>query len=155
MKYIITFILLLLAPNLHAQSHVKWFITDNPTLADLSIGLTDNAMESDINVWVGLSVTNDVNIAFVYLPSASTIDVELVNNASSADATLYITNNTTIADKSVCITTNPFIADIKIGFPEFPGVFTKNIYVKNIDPTKLSIRDKVIIAYALGLLKKK
>lgn len=154
MKYIIALILLMSVHNLSAQSHVKWFVTDNPMLADVRIGLTDNVMASDINVWVGLSIDNDINIAFVSYPSASTIDVELVNNASSADVTLYITNNTTIANKSLCITTNPFSADIKIGFSDLPGIYTKNIHVKNVDPTKLSIRDKVIIAYALGLLKK-
>ena len=129
--------------------------TDNYITAELTLGFTDSVIASDLSVWTGVFGTTDLDVCFVDHPLPGSVDIILEKTPLLADATIYITDNLILADKTISITSNIAIADYIIGIWPNPTSFTKDIYIKDIEPNKLSIKYKIAILYCLGLIREK
>lgn len=134
---------------------INLYLTDDPVLADLTIGFTDSPIAADINVWIGTASFNDIDVCFTDSPTSNSIDINIVSNPSVADKVLCITDNTLASDKVVCITQNAANADICLGLWDNPTSFTTDIYIEGLNNSSFNNDIKVGIVYALGLLKKK
>ena len=143
-RFISFFVLAFLSLTLSARP-IKLCFTNYPSL---SVAL------ADISVWVGMAGFTDVDVCFVSMPTAYSIDIELVDNPVLADGTICLTDYTALADKTLCITSSAGLADICLGVWDVPTAFTKDIYIKGVDPKRLSLKTKIAVVYSLGLLKK-
>lgn len=151
----IFFILLLLMHISKANSKdISLCFTDLCPLADISICFTDIATLADICVWIGNSSFTKVDVCFTKHQTSNSINIKLVNSSVLADKTIGFTSLATIADKTICITNTAGIADVCIGIYDYPTPFTKEIYVRDINPGTLSKEAKVAILYALGMINK-
>lgn len=152
-KFISFFVLAFLSLTLSARP-IKLCFTNYPSLADITLCYTNSVALADISVWVGMAGFTDVDVCFVSMPTAYSIDIELVDNPVLADGTICLTDYTALADKTLCITSSAGLADICLGVWDVPTAFTKDIYIKGVDPKRLSLKTKIAVVYSLGLLKK-
>ena len=152
-KALFVFVFAILSFTLSARP-IKLCFTNYPSLADMTFCFTNSVALADLSVWVGMAGFTDVDVCFVSMPTAYSIDIDLVDSPVLADGTICITDYTALADKTLCITTSAGLADICLGVWDVPTAFTKDIYIKGIDPKRLSVKAKIAIVYSLGLLKK-
>ena len=149
-------VMILLAISHFAKAQTaRLCFTNSPGNADLVLRYTDSLPTADICVWVGRTTMADVDICFTRYSSSSSIDISLVENPTLADYRICITDNPFQADKTLSITPRITAADICVGIWDMPASFTKDIYIKGMDPAKLPLERKVAILYCLGLLKKR
>ena len=155
MKKVLFLVLFVIASTITNARTISMCLTTNSAVADITIGFSSNSVLADMCVRIGTGAFTDVDVCFVERPNASSIDIQLVNNPSLADVTICLTEQTILANKTFCITSSITLADICLGIWDSPKSFTKDIYIKDIDPKRLSKEAKVAVVYALGLLKKK
>lgn len=153
-KHVLLVLFTLISLTTNAQP-IRICFTTSPALANITLAFTSSPVLADLCVWAGRGGFTDVDVCFVSSPNATSIDIDIVDNATLADGAICITNYTTLADKTLCVTSSPVLADICLGIWDSPTAFTKDIYIKGIDPKRLSMETKVAIVYSLGLLKKK
>ncbi len=153
-KIVLALCLLLSAIAVKAQP-TKIYLTESPASADVTYAFTKTSINADVKVWIGQSVYSDIDVCFVNRPWSNSIDVELVSSQTLADVSICLSGSPAFADKTICITDVFAYADICISLWNYPSTFTKEIYVKGVDPNKLSKEAKVAILHVLGLLNKK
>ena len=152
-RFGLTVMMLLFTTMLNAQPKVLCF-TDNSLIADLTLGFSNTIIEADLTVCLTSSSLSAIDVCFLSSPTLSSIDIELTNNSLYADKKICLTNNTLIADKTIRITTYSISSDFNVCLRDTPSISSKDIYVKGVDPKRLSVEAKVAILYVLGLLKK-
>ncbi len=152
-KWFLSITLALLSLALNAQT-IKFCFTSSPVLADGVIFYSKYPSLADFSVWAGISGYTDVDVCFVSKPNSTSIDIELVDTPLLAEHSLCITNNRALADITLCITSSIGLADVCLGLWDTPAGFTKDIYIKGINPKELSLETKIAIVYCLGLLEK-
>ena len=155
MKKFLLLALFVVISTLGNAISVSLCFTKYSAIADVTIGFYTNSVLADTCVWIGTGGFTDVDVCFVESPLANSIDIQLVDNPTFADVSVCLTDQTVLADKTFCITSSIALADICLGIWDAPMSFTKDIYIKDVDPNRLSKEAKVAIVYALGLLKKK
>ena len=154
MKKVLFLVLFVTVSTITNARTISLYFTNNSAVADLTIGFSTSSILADLCVWIGTGSFTDVDVCFVERPLAGSIDIQLVDNPGLADISICLTDKTVLANKTFCLTSSITLADICIGVWNSPMSFTKDIYIKNIDPERLSPEAKVAIVYALGLLEK-
>ena len=128
---------------------VCFYFTKNSAVADVSLCFSSNSLLADTCVWIGTGAFTDVDVCFVERPLANSIDIELVDYPSLADVSICLTDEPILAKTTLCITSSFSKADSRLGFWDAPTSFTTDIYIKGVDPNRLSKEAKVAVVYAL------